>query len=247
MNCLVTGVSRGIGRATAMELLRHGHAVWGVSRTAVPDLAAGPGGAGFRHVACDLGDLESRRRAAAEMEAAGFEPDVVILNAAVEHVEAKGALSWGKMQETLRINVEGALHWICRELDQKPRRPIQFVGISSLLALWPDADCPVYSASKAALSMAFRALRLRYAGEPVVFKLLHLGPVHTSINPRFATGGPPPPGVAMPEDVARYVVHTVLPKKRFAFYYPWSTELVCRLGFWMPDRLFERITRPLRR
>ena len=124
---------------------------------------------------------------------------------------------------------------------------MQFVGISTILAQWPDPDCPAYSASKAALAMAFRALRLRHAGEPVAFKLLVLGPVQTSINPRFVEGSAPGRGVATPEAVARYIVHTVLSKRRFAFYYPWQTGLVCRVGAWMPDRMFEFITRPLRR
>ena len=48
MNCLVTGVSRGIGRATALELLRQGHNVWGLSRTGKDGLFEKNRGA-FRH------------------------------------------------------------------------------------------------------------------------------------------------------------------------------------------------------
>ena len=243
---MVTGVSRGIGRSTIAELMRQGHYVWGVSRTVVPDLLKEEQGR-FRHSICDVGNPESRRRAAEEMDAAGFWPDAVILNAAVEYEEEKTALSWEKMQEVLRINVEGALFWISHWMNRHPRRSMQFVGVSSLVALWPDADCPAYSASKASLSMVFRALCLRYVEGPVVFKLLYLGPVQTSINPRFSLKDPPGWGVVKPEVVARYIVNTVLAKRRFTFYYPLSTELVCRFGGWMPDSFFERITRPLRR
>jgi short-subunit dehydrogenase len=246
MNCMVTGVSRGIGRATITELMRQGHSVWGVSRTSVPDLCKEEQGR-FRHSLCDVGNPESRKRVAEEMDAAGFWPDAVILNAAVEYEEEKTALSWERMQEVLQINVEGALFWISHWMDRHPRRSMQFVGVSSLVALWPDADCPAYSASKAALSMALRALRLRYADGQIAFKLLYLGPVHTSINPRFASKGPPGRIVAKQEAVARYIVNTVLAKRHFTFYYPLSTALVCRFGGWMPDLLFERITRPLRR
>jgi len=244
MNCMVTGVSRGIGRATAIELLRQGHLVWGLSRTAIPDLT---GDVRFRHSFCDLADTESCRSAAREMDAAGFVPDVVILNAAIEYEEEKPALSWSNMRDVLRTNVEGALFWVSYWMEQRPEASIQFVGISTLLAIWPDADCPAYSASKAALSMAFRGFRLRYADEPVRFKLLYLGPVQTSINPRFAEGETAGRGVVTPKAVSGYMVNTVLPNRRFSFYYPWVTGLVCRLGGWMPDRLFEWITRPLRR
>lgn len=246
MNCMVTGVSRGIGRATIAELMRQGHSVWGVSRTAVSDLLEEEQKL-FCHSLCDIGNAESLRYVAEEMDSTGFWPDAVILNAAVEYDEDKTALSWEKMRDVLRINVEGALFWISHWMDRHSRRSMQFVGVSSLLALWPDADCPAYSASKAALSMAFRALNLRYAGGPVAFKLLYLGPVQTSINPRFASKGPPGRGVAQPEAVARYIANTVLIKQHFTFYYPSSIGLVCRFGGLMHDSLFERITRPLRR
>ena len=246
MNCMVTGVSRGIGRSTIAELIRQGHSVWGVSRTAVPDLLK-EGRGQFRHSLCDVGNPESRRHVADEMAAAGFWPDAVILNAAVEYEEEKTALSWEKMQEVLQINVEGALFWISHWMDRHPRRSMQFVGVSSLTAIWPDADCPAYSASKAALSMAFRAFHLRHFETSIAFKLLYLGPVETSINPRFVLRAATGLVVAKPEAVARYIVNTVLSKRRFTFYYPLITGLMCRFGGWMPDLLFERITRPLRR
>ena len=146
-----------------------------------------------------------------------------------------------------RVNVEGTLFWGAHWLNGRTERPGQFVLLSSLLARWPDADCPAYSASKAATAMAFRALRLRHAGESTRFKIVYLGPVHTSINPRFVAQGAPPRGVAAPEAVARHLANVVLPKPRSVFYYPWMTGLVCRFGAWMPDGLFERLTRPLRR
>lgn len=246
MNCLVTGVSRGIGRATTFELLRQGHRVWGLSRTAAAT-REGEEAARFRHSLCDIGDPASRQAAAAEMDAAGFVPDAVILNAAIEYEEDPAELAWDRFEAVLRTNVEGALFWVANWMDRRPRTPMQFVALSTILARWPDPDCPAYSASKAALEMAFRALRLRHAGEPVAFKRLVLGPVQTSINPRFAEGAPAGRGIAAPEAVARYLVDTVLSKRRFVFYYPWQTQLACRLGAWMPDLLFERLTRPLRR
>ena len=246
MNCLVTGVSRGIGRATTFELLRQGHRVWGLSRTAAAT-QEGEEATRFRHTRCDLGDPESRQAAAAEMEAAGFVPDAVVLNAAIEYEEDPAELAWKRFEAVLRTNVEGALFWVSNWMDRRPRTPMQFVGFSTILARWPDPDCPAYSAGKAALDMAFRALRLRHAGEPVAFKLLVLGPVQTSINPRFAEGAPAGRGIASPEAVARYLVDTVLSKRSFVFYYPWQTDLACRLGAWLPDPWFERLTRPLRR
>ncbi len=237
MNCMVTGVSRGIGRSIIAELMRQGHSIWGVSRTAVPDLLEEEQGR-FRHSLCDVGNSESRRRTAEEMDAAGFWPDAVILNAAVGYEEEKAALSWEKMQEVLRINVEGALFWISHWMDRHPRRSMQFVGVSSLLALWPDANCPAYSTSKAALSMAFRAFRLRHAEDRIAFKLSVSGP-HSNLDQSalcFKTTRQLERGEAG-------ISGSIHRKHRsfqtvFSFYYPSTIGLVCRFGYWMPDSLF---------
>ena len=246
MKCMVTGVSRGIGHAIAMEMLSRGHFVWGLSRT-LPSNLPSMGGKQFRHTACDLSDGDARVRAGSEMDAAGFVPDVVVLNAAVEYEEGASALSWDKMQHVFRTNVEGSLFWVCHWMDRSPIQPMQFIGISSLLAIWPDPDCPAYGASKSTLAMAFRALRLRYARQAVSFKLLFLGPVHTTINPRFNIEGPPSRGVVRPEAVARFFAKSVLSGESLTHYYPWTAGVACRFFAWMPDRLFEVLTRALRR
>ncbi len=245
MKCLITGVSRGIGRATLKELLGQGHDVWGISRTPPSDVPVDAGGS-FHHLSGDLACEKSLSEMRQAVDSAGFIPDVVILNAAIEYEEGADRLSWAPMQNTLRTNVEGALFWVCHWMDQPPVPPMQFVAISSLQALRPDADCPAYSASKAALSLAFRSFRLRYAKGSTPFKVLYLGPVHTSIKPRFVQA-PRGRGVAAPEEVARYLVRTVLGKPQCDFYYPWAMGIAARFGMWMPDTWFERWTRPLRR
>lgn len=243
MNCLVTGVSRGIGAAVCKALLQQGHDVWGLSRTPPPDFLAHH--SGFRHVPCNLSDGISRQWALECLRVSDFRPDAVILNAAVEYMEEPDRMDWLQMEKVFRTNVEGALFWVSAFLPWKEHA--QFVAISSILAQWPDADCPAYSASKAALSLAFRSFRFRFRRLPVSFKLLFLGPVHTSINPRFRIDAPPPRGVAMPEDVARFLAKKVLPSRRQNFYFPWKVGVVCRFGGWMPDSLFEWLTRPFRR
>ena len=243
MNCLVTGVSRGIGAAVCEALLDQGHEVWGLSRT--PPSGSFASHPQFRHVACDVSDADSRQRALDSLRAAGFSPDVVILNAAVEYMEEPDRMDWSKLEKVFRTNVEGALFWVSAFMPWKEHA--QFIAVSSILAQWPDADCPAYSASKAALSLAFRSFRFRFRHLPVRFKLLFLGPVHTSINPRFRLDAPPPRGVVRPEEVARFLVKKVLPTQRENFHYPWKVGAVCRFGCWMPDSLFEMLTRPFRR
>lgn len=182
-----------------------------------------------------------------EMSHAGYTPDIVILNAAIEYEEDPSRLSWKHFQAVQRTNVEGACFWVTHWMSLNPRPQIQYIAISSLVAFWPDTACPAYSASKAALSMVFRAWRLRYANESSRFKLVYLGPVHTSINPRFADSSEPSGLAVTTEAVATYLVRRVIPGRRFAYYYPFSNALACRFGSWIPDRVFEFLTRPLRR
>lgn len=243
MNCLVTGVSRGIGAAASKALLQAGHKVWGLSRSDPPEVLASQ--EHFHHVPCDVADARSRQAALERLRTADFRPDAVILNAAVEYMEELDRMDWGKMETVFRTNVEGVLFWVSAFMPWP--EDIQFVSVSSILARWPDADCPAYSASKAALELAFRSFRLRFRHARARFKLLCLGPVHTSINPRFRPDAPPPRGVAMPGDVARFLVEKVLPSRRLDFYYPWKVGMVCRFGGWMPDSCFELVTRPFRR
>jgi len=179
------------------------------------------------------------------MEKENVRPDAVVLNAGVEYMEETDGMDWGKMASVFRTNIEGALFWVAKTMPWK--KNLQFVAISSILACWPDPDCPAYSASKAALSLAFRSFRFRFSSPRGRFKLLYLGPVHTSINPRFRLDAPPPRGVVLPEDVAKYLVNTVLPSSKEDFYYPWTIGMVCRFGRWMPDSLFSFLTRPFRR
>lgn len=243
MNCLVTGVSRGIGAAVAQALLLEGHEVWGISRSNPPEALSNQ--ARFHHVPCNVADADSRQAALDRLKNAAFRPDAVILNAAVEYMEGLDRMDWRKLEHVLRTNVEGALAWVPAFMPWPDK--IQFVAVSSILAHWPDADCPAYSASKAALELAFRSFRIRFRHSRVRFKLLCLGPVHTSINPRFRPDAPPPRGVALPGDVARFLVEKVLPSRGLDFYYPWKVGMVCRFGGWMPDSLFELVTRPFRR
>lgn len=243
MNILVTGVSRGIGAAVCKALLKQGHTVWGLSRSMPPEELTGQDR--FTHVACDLSDADSRREAASQIRMADFQPDAIVLNAGVEYMEDTDHMDLEKMGSVFRTNVDGALFWVAWGMPWK--NSVQFIAMSSILACWPDADCPAYSASKAALSLAFRSFRFRFRQFPARFKLLYLGPVHTSINPRFRLDVPPPRGVVLPEDVANYLVKTVLPSKRLNFYYPWKVGLVCRFGSWMPDALFSFVTKPFRR
>ena len=75
---VITGVSRGLGRALADALVADGHVVAGCARSAAPSRAAGP-----RIDRVDVADAEAVRAWADELLAGVGAPDLLINNAAL--------------------------------------------------------------------------------------------------------------------------------------------------------------------
>lgn len=252
MHILITGASSGIGRALASELVAHGHRVWGVARRRdlLESLARQLGSEGFRWTAVDVLDPASVDVAVSQMRAVGFTPDAVVLNAGTFAEDLEPEYRYDTVQRVLATNVDGALIWVDRFLPEFRRRKAgQFVAVSSVSAYRPDTTSVAYSASKAALSMAFRCLRLRYRSSGVRFKTIHFGPVATAISPRYSRSADLQKKywfVLTPAQAAHGIAD-VLTSWRDVFYIPFAITTVFRLMRVLPDRWFAAITERLRR
>lgn len=170
---LVTGSSRGIGRAIALRLANEGARV-GVhcrARTAEAEAVA----AAVRQTgtqACVLqADLrqeqevqELLRRCAESL--GGL--DVLVNNAAVEHEQPIEALEEALWEDTFAVNVKGVF-FCCRAAvrEMLPRPPgapaAVIINISSRFGQLGDPNSLAYGASKAALNNLTKALAKRYA------------------------------------------------------------------------------------
>ncbi|MHB8620409.1 MAG: SDR family NAD(P)-dependent oxidoreductase [Chloroflexota bacterium] len=154
---LVTGASRGLGRAVALALAGRGARVAAVARgeaglrQTVESIAAG-GGEALALVA-DVGDEESVRlafeRAAKELGSI----DILINNAAIlgpsEEVANLDPAAW---EATYRVNVLGTMLCARAALPaMMQRRYGKIVNVSSGAALVPIAGYSAYSSSKAAV------------------------------------------------------------------------------------------------
>lgn len=182
---VITGASSGLGRGFARALVAHGDSVWGVARRGeqLQELSKTLGRDRFSFTVCDVGRLESVRTTASAMRDAGFEPDVVVLNAGINPERLGAPFDIETFQEVLQINAVGALAWVHEFLPAfRARGRGQFVAISSSAAYRGDARWVAYGASKAALSRAFEALRGRHASDGLVFTTVHLGAVVTGMG-----------------------------------------------------------------
>src|ERR1700688_4709336 len=166
---LVTGASRGIGRATALALAGAGAHVVAVARTIggleeLDDAIRAVGGSATL-VPLDLKDVPGIARLAAALDARYHRLDVLVGNAGVlgplsplDHVEPK---AW---DEVLAVNVTANWHLI-RAMDPLLKRSAagRVVFVTPGIVAHPRAYWGPYAISKAALD----ALARTYAAETV--------------------------------------------------------------------------------
>jgi 3-oxoacyl-[acyl-carrier protein] reductase len=174
---LVTGASRGIGRAIAVQLARDGAAV-GVNyanarehaESVCAEIAAAGGRAAPLHA--DISQREQVLAMVAELTAKFGAPDILVNNAGVLIRGDLADFDFSQMDRMRGVNVDGLVH-VTRACvgAMKDRGWGRIVNISSLAALGTtNAGTTFYAATKAAVL----ALTKRFA--------LELGPSGITVN-----------------------------------------------------------------
>ncbi|HZT10864.1 MAG TPA: 3-oxoacyl-[acyl-carrier-protein] reductase [Actinomycetota bacterium] len=152
---LVTGGSRGIGRAIALELARAGADVTLSYRSGKDDAEQVAGEAGARAVEADVSDPE---QAKALVEAAG-ELDILVNNAGVTRDGLIARMSDEDWRVVIETNLSGTFH-TCRAAARgmMKRRSGSIVNVSSIVGLHGNPGQANYSASKAGIIGLTKAL-----------------------------------------------------------------------------------------
>ena len=167
---LITGASRGIGRAIAIEFTRRGHRVVATARDprTLADLDVS------RRLALDVGDDASVTAAVA---AAG-DIDIVIPNAGAIFYAAVEATPLAELQRLLNLNTVGAIRVAQAVLPQmRTRGDGKLMFMSSVMGrvvLPPNA---AYAATKWALEALVEALAIEVAPFGIQASLLEPGAV----------------------------------------------------------------------
>jgi uncharacterized oxidoreductase len=165
---LVTGASRGIGRALTQQLLAQGAPVLALGRDA-PALESLPAGA--KPVICDLSNAAEIAALCERLQADGL--DGLINNAAIQQEMdfATGTADPARIRQEIATNLSAPLLLAAGLLPVLGQGRGGFlVNVTSGLALAPKRQAPVYCASKAALRNVTRTLRYQAqdAGLPVL-------------------------------------------------------------------------------
>jgi 3-oxoacyl-[acyl-carrier protein] reductase len=152
---LVTGGSRGIGRAIALELARAGAEVTLSYRSGQAEADAVAREAGARAVQADVANAEEAKRIVAE---AG-ELDILVNNAGVTRDGVIARMSDEDWSEVIETNLGGVFH-TCRAAARgmMKRRAGSIVNISSIVGLHGNPGQTNYSASKAGIIGFTKAL-----------------------------------------------------------------------------------------
>ena len=154
-NALVTGGSRGIGRAIALELARAGASVVVGYRSGKDEAEAVAEEAGGRAVQADVSDADE----AARLVADAGEPDVLVNNAGLTRDGLLPRMPAEDWRDVIETNLS-SVFYTCRAAvrPMMKRRAGAIVNISSVVGLHGNPGQTNYAASKAGIIGLSKAL-----------------------------------------------------------------------------------------
>jgi NAD(P)-dependent dehydrogenase (short-subunit alcohol dehydrogenase family) len=174
---IVTGASKGIGAAIAVELERRGHAVVGLSRSGT--VPAGEGRV------CDMGDEAAVRAAFADIAAAG--PIAGLVNNAGQYAAGPShTLETAEYERVMALDAT-AVMVACREVYPylKAGGGGKIVNIGSFFDKLGVSEHLAYCAAKAAVGAITRCLAVEWAGEGIGVMNVAPGYIATDLNKDF--------------------------------------------------------------
>jgi len=214
---IVTGASRGIGRATAVELARTGYYIvinYNSNEAAAIETLAQVQAAGSdgEIQKFDVANAEEVKEAVAKIAAAHKRIDALVNNAGVTAdglFMMMGDEEWLKVINTTLNGFFNVTKPVLREMVRKKRGSI--VSVSSISAEMPNRGQANYAAAKAGVTAATRSLAKEVARFGIRVNVVAPGPVETDMlksmpmDASMIKAAIPMARVGKPEEIARVI------------------------------------------
>jgi short-subunit dehydrogenase len=183
---IITGASRGIGRALAIQLAKSG---CGLLLTALEDDELSSLSNELRSkfpisvatMASDLSDPESRKSLIDWIKKWKEPTDILVNNAGIGYFGRFENLDWRYIEKTIALNISALIHLTYELLPILKTRPCpKIVNISSGIARLPYPGLAVYGATKGFVSSFSESLASELAGTSISVLCFHPGFTITS-------------------------------------------------------------------
>jgi 3-oxoacyl-[acyl-carrier protein] reductase len=184
---LVTGASRGIGRAVAARLASDGYRVWANyagSLEAALSLCEEIKAAGGSAIPSqfDVADAASVNTALEPLIEAEGAPEVIVSNAGITRDGLMAMMSEEEWEQVLAVNLSGFFHVVKACLrPMLRRRSGRIIAISSVSGQAGNPGQVNYAASKAGLIGAAKALAREVAGRKLTVNVVAPGFIETDM------------------------------------------------------------------
>ncbi|MDR1353860.1 MAG: 3-oxoacyl-[acyl-carrier-protein] reductase [Treponema sp.] len=167
---LVTGASRGIGRAVSEIFLKEGAEVWGIGTREPADLAERVSGSGgrFRWTNADLGSLDGVEAVIEELLKASGGFDILVNNAGITRDNLSFRMSLADFQKVLDVNLSAAFlaaRAVGRDMVRKKKGSI--INMASVVGIHGNGGQANYAASKGGLIGVTKSIALEVASRGI--------------------------------------------------------------------------------
>ena len=178
---LVTGASRGIGKAIAEDFYKRGAEVYVNCAVRVDTCLQVCRELGDRaHPAvCDLSQADCGEK----LYALTGDVDILVLNASVQYKKSWDSITAADFDDQMYVNLRASLLLMQKYVPYMKKQGWgRIVTIGSVQEIKPHPDMLVYSASKAAQANMVRSLAAQLAGDGITVNNVGPGVVYTERN-----------------------------------------------------------------